>query len=532
MASYTDVSWMQALFSKKPICFKQLLLLAIPALTIGLIFRALFVFAIPEGFFPVDSHSYFEFSNKLDSEGIFYLSEKRRWFYPIFLYFASLFPVAPWYSVPIAQHILGLISVLGIGWGCAQVVQYPRPIVVLVMLIASLWPRTVWYEHVLTAESLQLTTFIIVLSLLLTTNITKSTYGLSILTLASTLLAGMKGSSRFLWLGCFISLFLIHRDPRQWAWSKLSYFFTALSFFFIGTVGKNSQGDWLALSSSLPLVRLSGEPYSAYRDNLGKQIIESREYGSQYPWKIGTYKKRLNNKDYETTFNTNWAELIRKKSLYQSVMRAFWTDAVLMRPIQMFRFTLLKIQIAASRFPRAEMYLPSSYWRVHQRAINKHRLSKKLSAHDYFNARLKIPFNLSYAQYNNIALQGSKKKFQLYPLISWFDKNLGWMGRSTNTTSSSPGTKEKFPSLYLKAMGYFSILGTISGLLCSPKRLKILALLIPSCLYLAGSFTVGDALSRYLQPVEWIGFILAGVFFDVIIFLYFRCIQGEKQLKP
>lgn len=532
IAIWKYISWIKTLFSSKPISIKQLLLLAIPALFLGLTIRILFILAIPEGFFPVDSHSYFEFTHKLNNEGEFVLSEKRRWIYPIFLYFNSLLPVAPWYSVPITQHLLGLISTLGIGWSCAQVVRYPRPTVVLVMLLASLWPRMIWYEHVLTAETLQLTAFIVVLSLLLTTRISKSYYGLSVLILAFTLLAGMKGSSRFLWLGCFISLFLIHRDPRQWAWSKLSYIFTAVSFFFIGTVGKNSQGDWLALSSSLPLVRQSGEPYSVYRDSLRQQILESRKYGNQYPWKIGTYKKRLNKKDEKTTFNSKWAELVRKKSLYQSVMRAFWTDAVLRNPVQMFQFTLLKIQIAASRFSRIEQFSPNSYWRVHQRALNKHRIQKNLSNREYFKQRLAIPFGVNYDEYTNIAKVGKTKAFPGFPVVNWVNAKLSWMGRSEKTDSTSAGGKETFPSLRLKPLGYFSSLGVISGLLLSPKRLKVIALLIPSGLYIAGSFTVGDALSRYLQPVEWIGFVFVGVFIDTIIFLCFLFVQKSSQVQP
>ena len=218
-------------FSATPVSFKQLILLVAPAIVVGFLVRALLLVAIPQGYFGADSASYYEFTSLFwNHDKLFDLNEKRRWLYPIFLFFTSVLPIPPWYSVPLIQHVLGLLSILGIGWSCAQVVSRPRIVVPFVALICSLWPRMIWYEHEFIAESLQLTSFILVIALLLTPSIVRSRNGLIALMIAFSLLAGMKGSSRFLWLGCVIGLFLLHRDPRKWMWTKISAFLAAFSF--------------------------------------------------------------------------------------------------------------------------------------------------------------------------------------------------------------------------------------------------------------------------------------------------------------
>ena len=59
--------------------------------------------------------------------------------------------------------------------------------------------------------------------------------------------------------------------------------------------------------------------------------------------------------------------------------------------------------------------------------------------------------------------------------------------------------------------------GNVLGVTLSKKRQLCIALLFPLLLYFFGSFSVGDAVSRYLQPVEWTGFVFAGVFLDFVL---------------
>ena len=144
---------LKSLLKPEEITFSQLLWLALPSLLFGLLVRASLMHAIPVGYFGDDSFSYYEFSQRFFDEGIVDLNEKRRWLYPIFLAFVDFFPVPGWSVVPLLQHLVGLFTVLGIGWCSAQLVIRPRIVVPLVTLLAASWPRMLWYEHEFIAES-------------------------------------------------------------------------------------------------------------------------------------------------------------------------------------------------------------------------------------------------------------------------------------------------------------------------------------------------------------------------------------------
>ena len=258
--------------------------------------------------------------------------------------------------------MIGLLTLFGIGWSTALLVERPRLIVPLVTALAAYWPRSIWYKHEFIAESFLLAAFVAVVALLLTPRVAKSHVGLMLLMLAFVLLAGMKGASRFLWLGSVLALFLLHRDPRQWMWSKLSLAIVGLSLLLVSTVGQNSQCDWLALSSSLPLVRTEGEPYSNYRESWKGQILEARSYGDDYPWVVKLYEKCLNRRGGEL-FHPDWDKLNVNNRQYSCVARACWLEVVLSKPLQFLLMTIKTIGIAlSSSGTPTSRFTPAVFW--------------------------------------------------------------------------------------------------------------------------------------------------------------------------
>ena len=492
------------------ITVKQLLWLALPSLAVGLLLRAALMLAMPEGYFGADSFSYYEFSHSLFNGDGIDLNEKRRWFYPIFLALLDGLPGPLWSLVPLFQHVIGLLTVLGIGWCSAQVVARPRLVVPLVTMLAAVWPRMLWYEHEFIAESLLLAAFVAVIALLLTPDIVRSRYGLIALMMAFVLLAGMKGAGRFLWMGSVLSLFLIHRQPWRWRWGKISSSLAFFSIVLVSTIGKSSQGDWLALSSSLPLVRTEGEPYSFYREALKGQILEAREYGDDYPWVVKYYKKRLNSKSPDLV-HPDWAALNQDDFQFSKVARAFWSDGVLRNPLQFSAMTGKTMAIALSGSTLNSRLDPENFWKAQAK-----RSSKTWHEDPQYFQRL---FGLNKSEFEFRSAQGAERQFVFLPAMRWVDRHLGWLGRGRG--SSKGGPSGDFPVVQPKPLGLMASLGAVAGLVFSLKRLQCLALLLPLFLYMAGTYAVGDAVRRYLQPVDWVGFVLVGVLFDLIVQVFY-----------
>ena len=513
-------SLLKSLMQPSEITVKQLLWLALPSLAVGLLLRAALMVAIPEGYFGVDSYSYYEFSHSLFNGDGIDLNEKRRWIYPIFLALLDGLPGPLWSLVPVFQHLIGLFTVLGIGWCSAQVVARPRFVVPLVTMLAAVWPRMLWYEHEFIAESLLLAAFVAVIALLLTPDIVRSRCGLIALMMAFVLLAGMKGAGRFLWMGSVLSLFLIHRHPWRWRWGGISSSLAVFSIFLVSTIGKSSQGDWLALSSSLPLVRTEGEPYSFYREALKGQILEAREYGDDYPWVVKYYKKRLNSKSPDLV-HPAWAELNQDDFLFSKVAREFWSDGVLHNPLQFSLMTGKTMTIALSGSTLNTRLNPESFWKAQAKR------SAKIWRNDpqYFQ-RL---FGVNKAEFELRSAKGAQRQFVFLPAMRWVDRYFSWWGRGPG--SSGGGVSGSFPVFEPKPLGLMASLGGVAGLVFPTKRLQCLALFLPFILYMFGTFAVGDAVRRYLQPVEWVGFVFVGVFFDRLIHLLFNMISVFRSQR-
>ena len=107
------------------------------------------------------------------------------------------------------------------------------------------------------------------------------------------------------------------------------------------------------------------------------------------------------------------------------------------------------------------------------------------------------------------------------------DRHLNWLGRSFHPGGQPGG--DPIPLLVPQPMGLFALMGMVAGSTLSPMRLKCLVLLLPFSLYLFGTYAVGDAVARYLQPVDWLGFVFVGVLIDVVI-NQFRYVLMRFQL--
>ena len=384
-------------------------------------------------------------------------------------------------------------------------------IVPLVTVLAACWPRTIWYEHEFIAESLLLAAFVAVIALLLTPKIVESRLGFPLLMLAFVLLAGMKGAGRFLWIGSVLGLFLLYRDPRKWMWNKLSIALAGLSFLLVSTVGKSSQGDWLALSSSLPLVRTEGEPYSSYRSVLKGQILEARTYGNDYPWVMHDYKKRLQRKGPES-FHPEWG-LLRKgknKQKFSKVARAFWLDAITAQPLRFFSMTVKTIGIALSEDSLTSRFAPSKFWVDMDQSV-----SSRWRRYPRYFDRL---FGLNFSTYKLRLEQRSNATYSFMPALQFVSRHFSWLGRGPARLEGPIGSggQGPFPSFSPRPLGVMALGGSVFGATVSKRRQQCIVLLLPLLLYLFGTFAVGDAVSRYLQPVEWIGFVFAGVCIDFL----------------
>ena len=108
-----------------------------------------------------------------------------------------------------------------------------------------------------------------------------------------------------------------------------------------------------------------------------------------------------------------------------------------------------------------------------------------------------------------------QRKIILLPAIRWVDQKRLWI--ICVPAAGGSGSDSLFPAFSPRPFGIVASLGAFLGLVFSRKRLQCLVLLMPLTLYMFGTYSVRAAVPCYLQPVEWIGLVSAGVLLDLIL---------------
>ena len=125
--------------------------------------------------------------------------------------------------------------------------------------------------------------------------------------------------------------------------------------------------------------------------------------------------------------------------------------------------------------------------------------------------------------------QGEAEKFtasfppenpRVIALFKWLNSFFAW----GIARQGAPGIPPEFG---LRWPGWLAVLGLVFCLL--PGRFfPCLVVWLPSLAYMAACFSVGDAVGRYLQPIEWTGMVLAAVALDVALLNSIRILKGRK----
>jgi hypothetical protein len=97
----------------------------------------------------------------------------------------------------------------------------------------------------------------------------------------------------------------------------------------------------------------------------------------------------------------------------------------------------------------------------------------------------------------------------LAPMMVTLSEKLHW----ANYEPRGPGQP---PRITPTLLGWLMLIGLVVCL--SPRHLMCRAVLwLPAAVYIIATFGVGDALPRYLHPVDWVGIVLIAIGLDMIL---------------
>ena len=491
--------------------FQQVLLLCLPALIVGLVFRVSFMFAMPEIYYGGDSNSYFEGAWKLWTQGDFFLNEKRRFLYPIVLMFMPLLPNNTAVDTAVVQHLLGLVIIVGIGWIVAQMTRFPYLWVPLVTCAAAIWPRMLWYEHEMIAEVWLLAAFVAAVAIAVPCGALKDQRRLFWFLVAEAAIVATKPHGKPLWIGLLLMALMMAGNPLKWERKNWAMVAIAAVIFF--TAGSGQQGSWLFLSSTLPFVRTEGEPYSQYRAMLKPAVEDVRADLPNYASRP-SYKKALNGGQEQgrPDLGEGWRALTKDQALYKKVANRLALEAVLAHPIDYGQLVLRKIALASQNM-NAGKFSPEKFWRG-QVAANAERIPRKKN-------QLGLVYGMPIEDYLRVVDERRQRTTWLAPVMTQVSSALNW----ANYRHGQPGQD---PEIKLTWLGWLLALGLVACL--APRHFVCRALLwFPVALYLFFIFGVGDAVRRYFHPVEWVGLVIIAIGLDTVLGLSANAMAWLRQ---
>ncbi|MEP6673463.1 MAG: hypothetical protein ABJF10_30225 [Chthoniobacter sp.] len=492
--------------------------LCLPALVIGTIVRLSFLVAVPEVFYGGDSSSYFAAAHSVYIDHEFDMPPKRRYVYPLLLVAAPPVPFCNTAQiVALVQHLAGLGIIFGIGWVTGNFVRRPALWVPLVTLFPAIWPRMIYYEHEMICETLLLSVFIATVALAAPRDSLASNRRLIWFCLFALLIVAVKPSGRPLWFGLIVAAALITHRPFRWPWLCYSTFPFVILITF--TSGGDSQGPWLFLSSTLPLVRTEGEPYAAERALLRPTIEAARADLPNYSFRQKEFKKLLNDSHDKAPLGPAYARLVSDHKRFASFAQSLGREAVLTHPFQYLGMIGKKIVTAAGGQQIQQRLDPQIFW-DDQSDTSEIRWREHAE-------EMRVIYEMDEPTYRAMAAERSQRTVWFSPFIRSF-ADVNWL----QVQRGDPG---EAPLIRFRLLGGLALWGLVMTLL--PSRFVRTSLLwLPLVFYLFGVFAVGDTVTRYLHPIEWILFVLIAIGLDAtldgILFLHHRLRPSPHPSPP
>lgn len=495
-----------------PFTFRQCLKLCIPALIVGAILRICFIVAIPEAFNGSDTRSYTQTSDDLWSRGHLSVHQKRRWLYPILLTPAPAIPVlTPAQSIAIVQHLVGLATIVGIGWIVGNVTRFKNIFVPAVTTVMAIWPKMLWFEHEVVAECVFLAAFVLTVGLAFPLGSLRDQKRLFWFLISAAVVAAIKPHGRGIWFGSLVMAAILTRNPLRWnakCWGAVG-----LGVLMIFTAGEKRQGNWLLLNSVLPLVDTEAPSYHEYRQALKPYILKAREHLDQWAWVQAKFKKPLSEDD-PAKVGPVWAALTTRHDEFSKVCGVLAKGAVLHHPFLVAKFTIMKACLSFVRDDRfAERMDPASFWKKENYEVDSRWPGKP--------ADLWLFYRMDQSQYEKMAAERMQRHNVIAPFERALANGIGFVDDNLN-----PATHNRYI-----AFGWLGIASIIGFLFCfTPGRMLSMGFIwLPALLCIATVHAVGDRNEQYVQPVEWTWIVYIAVALDVLLVLATSRSRGKVQ---
>jgi hypothetical protein len=319
-------------FFRRHPALRETLVWSLPALAFGALLRLMLLSYSPYAYWGSDSRSFFGFTDGVLGEFYFSINEKRRYFYPLFLFPVALLPgpVLTWLAW--IQAGLGLATVGAFAYVVRRVFVGWRWLIVPATLLYAGLPVFIWYEHELIADTLFFDALVWAMAgwaawvSQADPGRARGLWWWYLAPLAIFMLT--KPAGKFFWPGVVLALVAVcaWRVPRWKQWAALAVVFLAGM-----TVGDDDQSAWLLYTTAFPLTQVDSSLHTEYKAEIRDLVERKRARLFLYDEEDGVVHDFLRSPE-DHSERPKWQALAKDEEALAEVYRDLAMEGIRARP--------------------------------------------------------------------------------------------------------------------------------------------------------------------------------------------------------
>ena len=342
----------------------------LPALLVGALLRILLTFDMPLAYVQYDTSDFLTTTRAFLTNHSLHIHSKRSYLTPVLFSLAFALPVPALYTIPAAQHAMGLLGILVTGGIVRMWFKHWKWFIVPATLLMGASPMIIWYEHSLLGEA-QYMFFALAAALAASAWFKRPsplTFGLFMASLV--LVTGTRLEGKLLFLTALALIPFVYWGQWKSLFRHGALAVALMAFGFAASGGRD--GSPLLLASVLQLApdHFKSAPDFApsiipLRDNL-------RSHSDGYPDDLVAASKKLSHaaEDYLDKTSEKKLTAEQRKKAVGKLLRGVCLETLKASPLEVMKLPFIKFQLAIdawSAYCWNDLYLHQRQWEAFTR---------------------------------------------------------------------------------------------------------------------------------------------------------------------
>ena len=342
----------------------------LPALIVGALLRIALTFDMPQAYVQYDTSDFLTTTRAFITQHSLYIHSKRSYLTPVLFSIPFALPVPAVYTIPAAQHLMGLLAILVTGGIVRLWFRYWKCFIVPATLLMGASPMIIWFEHSILGEA-QYLFFALVAALAASAwfkRPSSRTFNLFMISLVLVTGTRLEGKMFFLVALALIPFVYWGQWKNMLRQGAIAAVLMACSFAASG----GRDGSPLLLASVLQLAPDQFESAPDFAPYILPLRDDLRSHSDGYPDDLVATSKKLSHaaEDYLDKTSKEKPTFEQRKKEVGKLLRGICLETLKASPLEVLKLPFLKFRLAIdawSAYCWNDLYLHQRQWEAYTR---------------------------------------------------------------------------------------------------------------------------------------------------------------------